>query len=259
MLRPRCLLLSVAFTWALGVAPVSLQAQAEDGGKSWELESELGASVFFGASEQTAVLVRSGYSRTSEHLELSLQANFDYGEAQAPGGRAEVNKRSWLLGSELDYQSGPWSPFLFVTAEESFERGIDLRTYGGVGARLTFADNDRSKLDLSAAVLGERTNPRTEPGEEKEVVRLARASARLRANHEFVEDRTTVSLTTFYRPALDNPEDYTVDLETGLGFRLNGTLSFKVSLVNRYDNLATSRGAIANNDGRIFFSVVAQH
>ena len=104
-------------------APQSGFAQED---KNWALETELGASVFFGASEQTAALFRTKYSRSSDGFELSTSGSFDYGEAQVEGGPAVVNKRSWTGGLELDYQFGKWSPFIFGTGEGSFERQIDL-------------------------------------------------------------------------------------------------------------------------------------
>ena len=110
------------------------------------------------------------------------------------------------------------------------------------------------------AVLAERTSPRAEAGgPEPESNTLARWSNRFRASHEFMEGRTQFSLVAFYKPAFEDTSDYTVDLETSLAFALNGSLSFKVSLVDKYDSLAKDRGATDNNDGRLFFSVVAKH
>jgi hypothetical protein len=44
-----------------------------------------------------------------------------------------------------------------------------------------------------------------------------------------------------------------------VSFALNGAFTLKVSLVDRYDNLAVSRGATAANDGRIYFSFLAAY
>jgi hypothetical protein len=62
-----------------------------------------------------------------------------------------------------------------------------------------------------------------------------------------------------YQPAFsDVSGDYTVDVETGVAFALNGTVSVKVSLVDKYDSQAVARGATENNDGRLFFSVLVK-
>ena len=67
----------------------TLAAQDEEE-KSWELASELGASVFFGASDQTSIVVKSDYKQTKDYFELAVSGAFDYGEAQAPGGDLET-------------------------------------------------------------------------------------------------------------------------------------------------------------------------
>ncbi|HSG48818.1 MAG TPA: DUF481 domain-containing protein [Longimicrobiales bacterium] len=245
--------LSLALTLFTLLAP-GLSAQDE---KPWKLEGEMGASLFFGASQQSAVLFRGGYSLESDRLELGLSAGFDYGEAEDEAGVSFVNKRSWVLGTELDYEIRKWSPFVFVTGEGSLKRQIDLRVSGGAGARYTFIRNDDTRLDVSVAVLAERTDARAEEGEPDETDTLARWSNRLRFSRKFGGDRAEFGLISMYQPAFEDvADDYTVDVETFLAFALNGSVSFKVSLVDKYDALATTRGATSNNDGRLFFSVL---
>lgn len=229
---------------------------AQDG-KPWKLEGEMGASLFFGASEQAAVLFRGGYSLESDRLEFGANAGFDYGEAVGDGGESFVNKRSWVLGAELDHEIGKWSPFIFATGEGSLKRQIDLRVSGGAGARYTFIRNDATRFDISVAVLAERTESRVEAGEPDQEDTLARWSNRLRFSRRFGGDRAEFGLVSMYQPAFEDvADDYTVDLESFLAFALNGSVSFKVSLVDKYDALATTRGATSNNDGRLFFSVL---
>jgi hypothetical protein len=170
-----------------------------------------------------------------------------------------VNKRAWLLGTELDYKMGKWSPFLFVTGEGSLKQEIDLRLSGGAGARYTFVDDDRTKFDISVAALVERTDPRFVPGEPDEANTLARWSNRARLSRKFAGDRGEYTLLTMYQPAFEDVSgDYTVDVETAVAFALNGTVSLKVSLVDKYDSKAVDRGATENNDGRLFFSILVK-
>lgn len=236
------------------LAASSLSAQDA---RPWKLEGEMGASLFFGASDQAAVLFRGGYSLESDRLEFGANAGFDYGEAEDDAGASFVNKRSWLLGVELDYEIGKWSPFVFGTGEGSLKRQIDLRVSGGAGARYTFIRNDVTRFDVSGAILAERTDPRAVDGETDGAETLARWSSRVRFSRKFGGDRAEFGLVSMYQPAFgDISEDYTVDLESFLAFALNGSVSFKVSLVDKYDALATTRGATSNNDGRLFFSVL---
>jgi len=244
---------AAALVLVLLVAP-GLSAQD---GKPWKLEGEMGASLFFGASEQAAVLFRGGYSLESDRLEFGANAGFDYGEAEDDVGQSFVNKRSWLLGAELDYEIGKWSPFIFATGEGSLKRQIDLRVSGGAGTRYTFVRNDATRFDVSVAVLAERTDSRVETGEPAEEDTLARWSNRLRFSQKFGTSRAEFGLVGIYQPAFEAvADDYTVDVESFMAFALNGSVSFKVSLVDKYDALATTRGATSNNDGRLFFSVL---
>lgn len=238
------------------VSAPALHAQDE---KSWEWNAELGASLFFGASSQTAVLFRSDYSLKSDHLEFSARGQYDYGEAEDDNGDSFVNKRAWLVGTELDYLLGKWSPFLFVTSEGSLKQEIDLRVSGGAGVRYTFVDNDRTQFDVSVAGLWERTDPRFVQGEPDEVTSLARWSNRVRFSQKFAGDRGEYTFMSMYQPAFEDVSgDYTVDVETAVAFALNGTVSLKVSLVDKYDSQAVERGATENNDGRLFFSVLVK-
>ncbi len=249
------LLVSAAWVW-----PGHLAAQEEEGEeRAWSVEGELGANVFFGASEQTTVLFRSGLEHQDDRWEASLLGTFTYGEAQTQDSERAVNNRSWSGLAGLDYDAGQWSPFFFGSAEGSFERAIDLRMSGGVGARYTFVEEDVSRVDVSLATTAEYTRPRAVEGEAREDTWLARLSFRGRARRDFWDEGGQVNLVVFYRPALGDSRNYTVDLETSVSFALNDAYTLKLSLVDRYDNLAVSRGARANNDGRIYFSVLATH
>ena len=253
MARPASHLATALLTTILA-APLTAQDP-----KPWQLEGELGASVFFGSSQQTAVLFRSGYTLESEHLEFNARATFDYGEAREEGGVSFVNKRGWSLGTELDYEAGSWAPFVFVSGESSLKRKLDLRIEGGAGARYNLIDSDQTRFDLSLGLLAERTDPRAAPGAADEVETLARWSNRLRFTRRIGGKRALFNLVTFYKPTPeDASRDFTVDVESALSFALNGTVSFKVSLVDQYDALAATRGATSNNDGRLFFSILAK-
>jgi hypothetical protein len=159
----------------------------------------------------------------------------------------------------LDYQAGRWSPFFFGSAEGAFERAIDLRTSGGAGTRYDFIRNDGSRLDASVALMGEFTRPRARADELSEDRWLARWSVRGRATRDFWQERGEFNLVAFYRPAVSRSGDYTLELDTSVSFALNDAFTLKLSLVDRYDNLAVSRGATANNDGRIYFSLLAEY
>jgi hypothetical protein len=160
-MRTQTTLLLAMLGMAVAAAGEPVRAQDAD---TWKANAELGASVFFGASRQTAVLVRNRLEHDTQHLELAAGAAFDYGEAQDADGESFVNKRSWSTDFSADYlPGGRLSPFVFTTAEGSYERQIDLRVSGGAGGKYRFIDTERTRLDASVAALLERTSPRAPP------------------------------------------------------------------------------------------------
>jgi hypothetical protein len=245
-----------AAAWLASAALASSALHAQES-QPWKYDAELGASVFFGASEQTAVLIRNRLDWKEDRLEFSAAGGFDYGEAKDADDVRFVNKRSWTVETSADYlPGGRASPFIFATAEGSYERQIALRVSGGAGGKYRFIDTDRTRLDASIAALLERTDPRPRPGLEHDVTSIGRWSGRLRARQTFA-DAGELQLVTFFRPNMADLDDHTWDLTASAQYALTSVLGVRVSLVNRYDSLATDRGARSNTDGRLFFSVLA--
>lgn len=237
-----------------GAAPGSAQAPA----RTWTFDAEVGASLLFGATEQSTVLSRARYEQKVPNWELGLSGTYDYGETDDPDDGRFVSKRAWSASINADYlPSGRFSPFLYATAEGSLQRQIDSRVSGGAGGRYRFVDTDHARVDISLAALLERTDSRkVDPGMD-DVSSIVRWSARFRARRTLDEERMTFDLVSFYKPRIGDSEDYTVDVTASLQYALTSILGLKLSLVDTYDSLARSRGATSNNDGRLLFSVLA--
>lgn len=241
------------------VLPASAQAQ-DAPERPWSFEAGVGVSVFFGASEQSAIGLSSDYDYEADHLEFAIAGSFDYAQAEDAAGDSYISQRGWTLSSSLDYEpEARLSPFALLNAEGSLARGIDRRLSGGLGAKVRFVDQSTKSLDLSVAALLERTEPRDVAGEPDVVDTAGRWSARLRAKRSFDQARYTTELTTFFRPAIsDFSDDYTLDLTAAFTMQLNGSAALQLRLVNKYDSLAESRGARDNNDGRFFVSLITK-
>ncbi len=239
------------------IATAPLAAQEDT--RPWSFENEVGASFFFGATSQSAFLLRSEYGYEGDRLETTLTAGFDYAESEDGAGVGFVSNRAWSSGAVLDYNMDRWAPFIFATVEGSLARSIDSRLTGGLGAKYKFVDSETSKVDLSLAALVERTDPRTEVGLPDEVNTLGRWSTRFRAERKFADDRIEFDFTGFYKPAFEDVSgDYVIDVKTGIAVVLTEAVALKVSLVDIYDSLAEARGSRSNNDGRLFFSVITK-
>jgi hypothetical protein len=246
----------LAVLLVLAVASSPLHAQDDE--RAWSLKTEAGASLFFGASSQSAVLFRSDYSSGGEVWETSFKSGFDYGETENAEGTAFVSSRSWTVEAEVDYQAGRWQPFVFANADGSLQRAIDLRISSGAGIGYDLIEEtETASLDVSVAALVERTDPRVAAGEPDEADTLGRLSARLRGARKLSEDRIELGFESFFKPAFEAfSDDYLFSFEGKATVQLTEDVSFGVSFIDVYDSLAESRGARSNNDGRVFFSII---
>lgn len=239
------------------LVPLPLQAQDGGDGRRFRFETELGASLFFGNTEQVTFTNRSELSRADSTAELSLGWDVTYGEATNEEGDTFVNRRSWAAVTSLDLRPhGRVSPFLFGTLESSLQKRLDRRFSGGAGAKLTFVDSEAALADLSAAALLERTVPLAEGHTEPEV--QARWSVRSRLRRSFDEDRLALSLEALYIPAFDDLGDFTFRGSSSIAFALSSVVSLKLSFVDAYDSGARARGARTNNDGQLLFSILSR-
>lgn len=223
--------------------------------RNWELESELGATLSFGNTRQTDLLARSAFERADSTYEFAVNGRFLYGEAADEGGVSFVNKRGWLVASNVDYR--PFSlvsPFVFGSVESSFQRRIQSRASGGIGGKVTFNREDRNRFDLSLALLAERTVPRDNLMESET---LARWSGRARYRRTLGDDRLTFDSQTSITPAFEDTSDFTLTSTNSLTYALTEVVRLRVSFLDNYDSRAEERGARTNNDGQLIFSVVS--
>jgi hypothetical protein len=258
MRAPRVSSDSIALLLALFLSgPASLLAQDEaPPPPDWSFESEIGASVFFGASDQTTVATKVGVDRKGPSFELENDFSYLYGEATDETGNTFVNKRSWAIASNLDYRGFTrLNPYLFGSALSSLEKAIAIRYKGGAGAKLTVLESEASHLDFALAVLAERTVEDSPDNGDSEV--LARWSGGFTLRRAFSEGRTVFEAKADYDPVFDEFDNFTVTAESSIAFRLSRVISLKLSVVDNYDSKAEDRGARDNNDGRVLFSVLS--
>ena len=234
-----------------------LRAQARDAEPRFRFETELGASLFFGNTQQVTFTNRSETSRADSTAEFSLGWDITYGEATDAEGVTFVNRRAWAAVTSMDLRPhARVSPFLFGTLEASLQKRIHRRFSGGAGAKLTFVDSDVALADLSAAALLERTVPMADGPTDPEV--QARWSVRSRLRRAFDEDRLALTLEGLYVPAFDDPGDFTFRGSSSVAFALSSVVSLKLSFVDAYDSGARARGARSNNDGQLLFSILSR-
>lgn len=239
----------------LGSSASLASAQASRTGLRFE--TELGASMFFGNTEQVTFTNRTALSKADSAMEFSANWNVTYGEATNEEGETSVNRRAWIAGSSLDFRPhGVVSPFVFGTLEYSLQKRIDQRFSGGAGGKLTFVRNGPSLLDLSAAALAERTVPREQLVSDTEW--LARWSVRMRARRSFGDNRFALSTENLWVPAFRDPSDFTFTSTSSVSLVVSTRVSLRFSFVDQYDSGAVERGARTNNDGQLLFTILTR-
>ena len=230
-------------------APAALLAPAP----GWRGQADIGASVFFGNTEQTLISTRTSAAHASDAVEIAGEASFTYGEVSTEEKDVEVSRRSWLVKLAAAFRPMEHlSPFATGSIESSLEKRIDLRYALGAGANVNVMDRDGSQVDVSIAALGERTvaSPAAAADTTAAATSLLRGSARLRVEHA-LDARVRLTSETTYEPALRAFDRFTVKTLTSLGYQMHRLLALTVSLRDSYDSEARTRGARANNEGEL--------
>ena len=241
----------------LGLAALALMAVPAQGQeKSWSAKTELGASVFFGNTSQSAMTASFTGTLDRDAVDLAGRAGFAYGEATTVDGDNVVNKRAWDAGLDVTYDTGsPLNAFVRGMVESIYEKKIDLRYNAGAGARYRFGSAEGVRTEPSLALLAEKTIPREGAGEEEGTV--AKWAARIKVTRGADEDRVRFETETTYEPEVSDLGTYTLTSRNSVAFQLNHRIAVQVSFVDAYDSGAVARGARSNNDGQLFFSLVS--
>ncbi|HEU4643378.1 MAG TPA: DUF481 domain-containing protein [Gemmatimonadaceae bacterium] len=219
----------------------------------WNGQADGGASLFFGNTRQWVVTAHTKLAHLDSTLEMRAEGRVGYAQAKTDSGVTVLSSRSWLASFGLDYHPlDRWSPFMSGSVESSFEQRIARRYSAGLGAKYTVAHGDTTSLDISLAVLGERTeasDPSIELGVPASRVRW---SWRVRAEHRMGE-RVKLSHTTLYQPSAQDLSHFTLNTSTVLSIDLTKVLALTFTAEDIYDSEARSRGARTNNDGHLLF------
>ena len=235
---------------AAAVASAAPAKPAPPPRKRWKTEADVSGNLLFGNTTQSIITTRNALTWSDSALALKSELRFTYGQAAGADRRAFVNRRSWLftLSSDL-WPHARQSAFLTGSYESSFERRIRSRTNAGVGHKIAFVRTPRSRLDVSLAILAERSALLTSAGLVTEND-LARWSARFRADRK-LNERISLTHETFYRPEYDSLERFTFSSSSSVGYQLARFAQIKVSFLDNYDSGARGRGARSNNDGQV--------
>jgi hypothetical protein len=198
-------------------------------------------------------------ARADSVLELRADGRFSYGDGEPDGATRVVTARSLGVSAGVDLVPfGRVSPFTLASFESSLQARIASRVSAGVGTKYTFQRSGESEANISLAALAERTRP-LRYDSALPAARTAVAWRNRWSLHFRVRQRITpavgISHTTFYQPAMDALSRFTVNSVTSLDTRLAAKLALTLSVEERYDSEARSRGARSDNDGQLLLGI----
>jgi len=235
------------------LVPTTMPAQQ----LGWSGTVEASANVLFGNTRDRLVAGRLQLGRADSTLEVRSDARFSYAESTNDDGDRVVRGRTAFASLATDYRPfARYSPFWFGSVESSFQQRIERRYSTGAGAKLTFYRRKTNEASVSLAMLAERTEPRVDdPAVDTTRARwLTRWSLRARTRQQLTRT-TRFSHTTFYQPAVDELERFTVSSTTTLATSLTSKLSLTVTFHDTYDSEARARRARSYNDGQLLFGL----
>lgn len=257
--RPWVVLLSAAVACVGSVVPVRAEAQT----LGWSGAVEATGSVLFGNASDRLVAGRVQIGRADSALEVRGDTRLTYAEGRRDDGVQQVTGRTAFASLGLDYRPfDRYSPFWFGSAESSLQQRIASRYATGAGAKLTFHRRKDDEASVSLALMTERTRPRRTPAaaagsDTAGSVWRTRWSLRGRLKQR-VTDGLRFTHVTFYQPAVDRVDRYTINSTTTLAADMTKAIALTITLHDTYDSEARGRGALENNDGQLVFGVRAR-
>jgi len=240
------------------VACLPMALHGQPGGNQWEVETELGGSVFFGNRQQSQVNTRTEVELANSLFESLLEGRFTYGVATDGDGASQVNRRSWLLRSSVDLRpEGRWRPFVSGQAESVFERRIQLRYDAGSGIKYDNRIDRDNRVEFSVAIIAERTYRRGDESSAGDQVSVGRWSSDLRVRRTFLANRLGIDFRNQYRPVFDELGNFVLSSRNAFTVDLTEVVGLRFTVQTEYDSGARERGADTNLDGQIQLGVVA--
>ncbi|MEO7361508.1 MAG: DUF481 domain-containing protein [Gemmatimonadaceae bacterium] len=233
----------------------------------WHGSADLSGTILYGAANQRVFAGALGTSRIDPEYELRFDFSGGYGDSRNQDTRVRsVIARNLRFSTAFDlHPHDRTSPFVFGSAETSFQQRYRLRTSAGVGAKQTFwrrdtvIDGFAEDASVSAALLAENTEllPDAPASSKASAGSLVRYSLRVRVRKR-LNKTIQFSHVTLYQPTVRDLERYTLEAVTSVSVPIIARVRFIVSHRERLDSEAVKRGAPSIRDGQIVFGVNAK-
>lgn len=136
-------------------------------------------------------------------------------------------------------------PFAMVYLQTNYRRQIDFRWFGGVGTTWQFVQKPATNLKVSASVIYEETDFRSQQFNEvfydgSSTIRLWRATAYLAGWHRVLDNRLKLFYTAYWQPGLDEVTNSRAQIDVGLDFPVWKGLNFLAQYNFTYEQVVTT-------------------
>jgi hypothetical protein len=229
---------------SIWTAVVGLPLAAQRAG--WSGSAQASGNALFGAAHTRLFASTLELGRADSTLQMRSSFQLSYGDDRTEDNDRRVTARATKVSLGLDLTPfARYSPFWFGSVGSSLQQRVARRFDTSLGDKVTFVRTDATTIDVSLAVLLERTRPLAIDTPVLPLTTRARWSLRVRARRHLTPS-LGIRHVTFYQPAIDRPGAYTVDTLTELEDRLWGGFVLTASL---HDVVAS------NHDGQLLFGL----
>ncbi len=208
--------------------------------KSWETTLSSALTLMEGNVDAIQISNDLTVTHRDSLLELSYSGGLDYAEQEDIKVQQYLSSR---INADVWYDA-TWSPFVFASIEQNYQKAIDMRWQLGAGGKYTFWRDDDNTLSISAAIVRDQTNYIEGAGLD-DIEGAARASIRLKGKHRLTEAGLTFQHVTYYLPSLDliknNESDIRWNTDLKLLVPLASVLSLTVSYSYDFENISGDR------------------
>ena len=194
-------------------------------------QAQISAGITFqsGRIEQLNLNYDINLSHKDSTFEYKFFSKFRYSES------TQVTNRDIRNGAGIDFKPF-WVLSPFILAEYRINHFMDMssKVNALTGIKYTFLNEPNYKYSISGAIIYEKVDFLSDIPDKE----IARLSMRQKVKHDFGKFR--LRLTVFYKPALNNYEDYDIEITSSLGYELTYKLSdhLKLSVQGNIENAA---------------------
>lgn len=186
----------------------------------------------------------------SRSLHLNYESTFGNCELNSKFQYGKVNDAETQNNFYLRFGYDPpinekWSLWIFDKAGYNRIRKIEFENFAGAGPKYTFYKTEERLISVSFGYL-----PHFQQFKDYSKT-TNRLSLRLKGK-EYIEKNYEIKVTLFYQPNMENFDDYLMNGEFSWKYRLAGSTSMKISVVDQYRSISEVKNELIGAMALVF-------